>query len=119
MVDNDQNAKNKTFFWIISGWQLLLELLDIYNGRFVSAYPFNMFFGVYIALYSQKWNDLKSRIIFNVFIDILIAYQNYLWMTFGQEDFGNYLLHGKYGVGFRRWKAKNGNDCLIFYPCNK
>jgi hypothetical protein len=32
---------------------------------------------------------------------------------------GNFKLHGKYGVGFKRWKATNGNDCLVFYPVDK
>ena len=59
------------------------------------------------------------RIILNTLIDLIIAYNNYIWALYGQEDFGNYHLHGKYGVGFKRWKAKNGNDCLVFYPCYK
>jgi len=32
---------------------------------------------------------------------------------------GNYKLHGNYGVGFKRYKSEDGNDCLVFYPCQK
>jgi len=25
-------------------------------------------------------------------------------------------LHGNYQVGFKRFKSRGGNDCLLFYP---
>jgi hypothetical protein len=48
----EQNVTMKTPFWIGSGFIALLELIDICNGRMVSTYPFLLFFGVYVALYS-------------------------------------------------------------------
>jgi len=52
-------------------------------------------------------------------MDLAILYNHYLWVKYGQEDMGNYKLHGNYGVGFKRYKSGDGNDCLVFYPCPK
>ena len=52
VVTPEQNVINKTPFWIMSGWQLLLESINICNDRYISTFPFLALFGVYIALYS-------------------------------------------------------------------
>ena len=42
-----------------------------------------------------------------------------MWTKYGQENMANMKIHGKFGVGFKRWKsAEKGTDCLIFYPCD-
>lgn len=59
---------------------------------------------------------MTSKTVLNIIMDLFIAYNNYVWNQYGQEDFSNYKLHGNYQVGFKRFKAEKGNDCLVFYP---
>ena len=55
----------------------------------------------------------------NIVFDLIVAYNNRVWIKYGQESFRNYVLHGNYQVGFKRFKAEEGNDCLVFYPVDK
>ena len=100
---------------------LLLELIDMIcaEGRLLTSLPFFLPFIIYFTVISLYWTNLTLLKIGNSIFDILILYNTNLWWRFGQEDMGNFKLWGKYGVGFKKWKATNGNDCLIFYPTNK
>lgn len=62
-------------------------------------------FGVYIALYSQQWATKWPKLAMNIVLDLLILYNNKIWIQYSQEDFNDYKLHGDYQVGFRRFKA--------------
>ena len=55
----------------------------------------------------------------NIVFDLIVAYYNVVWIKYGQESFRNYVLHGKYQVGYKRSKAEEENDCLVFYPVDK
>ena len=57
--------------------------------------------------------------ILNIVMDLAILFNNYIWLKYNQEDLSNFKLWGNFGVGFKRYKFKYGNDCLVFYPCNK
>jgi hypothetical protein len=52
--------------------------------------------GVYIALYSQEWATKWVKLGLNIVFDLVVAYNNGVWVKYGQEDFTNYKLHGKY-----------------------
>jgi hypothetical protein len=100
---------------------IILEVTEITcgNGRVLSQCPAWWLMGVHTALYSQFYFRKTPKMIFNILLDILILINNYLWVKYGQEDFSNYKLWGDFGVGFKKYETKQGNDCLIFYPCSK
>ena len=95
----------------------IIEFTDFFcaKGRLLTGYPMFLV-GVYISLYSQAWNTYYSKAGLNIVMDLLFIWNHYLWLKYAQEDMSNFKLHGNYQVGFKRWVASEGNQCLIFYP---
>ena len=112
---------SETAFYIGSGVMLLFELVEMTcaDARLLTTLPFFLPFIIYFTVVATCWSNRTIKIVANSIFDILILYNTSLWLRFGQEDMGNFKLHGKYGVGFKKWKAAAGNDCLIFYPVDK
>jgi len=98
----------------------IIEFTEIIcgSGRLFTQFAMYMM-GVYIALYSGEWATKWQKLAMNIVLDLFIVYNNMIWVQYSQEDFNNYKLHGDYQVGFKRFKAEEGNDCLVFYPVNK
>ena len=62
---------------------------------------------------------MKIKLILNIIFDLSVGYNTMMWTKYGQENMANMKIHGKFGVGFKRWKSTDkGTDCLIFYPCD-
>ena len=38
------------------------------------------------------------------------------WVYYGESNMSSYRCHGPYNIGFKRFKAEGGNDCIVLYP---
>lgn len=112
-----QFVLNKTPFWSMSIVMYIIEFAEICcgSGRILTQLAM-WWMGAYIALYSQNWNVYYSYMGLNIVFDLLVIHNWFKWIHYRQEDFSNYKLWGNYQVGVKRFKAKEGNDCLVFYP---
>lgn len=92
-----QCVLNKVPFWSASILMYIIEFTEIMCGQGRILTQGGMYFmGVYIALYSQEWATKWVKLGLNIVFDLVVAYNNGVWVKYGQEDFTNYKLHGKY-----------------------
>ena len=91
--------------------ELSLVLIGAWTEGFrFPQLPFCVVFLVYLIVNTT----LGYRM--DIFLFLAILFALYCWFKFGESDYSKFKPCGKFRVGYRYFRSKNGNDCSVFYP---
>lgn len=97
----------------------LLERCCSNGTRLMTLSCYGIFFNVHMILYSLPIEGRTFKLVINIVLDVIFLHSYNNWTSYGETNMESYRCHGPYNIGFKRFKAEKGNDCIVLYPVNK